>query len=812
MNEVHAMLCSRAGHPVPLVGVDVEGEVVGGVARIVVRQRYRNDETSAVEAVYTFPLPSQASLDGFVLVAGQRRLESRCFERDEAFAVYDEALLGGDGAALLDQERDDVFTAQVGNLLPGEDVSVEIRYVQPLLPDEGALRLVIPTLVAPRYIPGVPTSGRGADGHAEPTDRVPDADRISPPVGNPTYRVGLDLQVRVASGARVASPSHRLDVTASDGLIRVRFADGRVPLDRDLVLNLEPDGPVPLEFVSCHRGGDVGTVALAFVPELPRRAGSAHPLDVVFVLDRSGSMADGAMGEAQKALRLCLRQLRAGDRFTILTFDDRVERFRPELVPFDQKNLEAADRYVRGVSSRGGTELLSPLLEAVGLAGDGLVVLLTDGQVGNEDEIARAVLGVARGARVECFGIGLNVAEGLLRRLARETGGGVEFIHPGERIDEKVVATFARAIAPRVRKARLRVEGARLTELAPEGPIDLVDGVPLALYGRYDHPGDVVLHFEGTFDGAPYVHTMRATLPAEGCNEALPKLWARERIRALEAVEVAGRRAGAMKDRIVALGTEHGVVSRHTSFVVVERREGDRVVTGGAALRTVPVHAPGSARAHAPSVGTLPPSAFDPGAMMFASVAQFVSMPADRPAFPSKAKRSRLAEAIGDLARPSRTRAKRPAEPSSAAPFAAAAPPAAMRPPAVGGPPPSAARASSDPVFELLATQAASGLFGPGHGDPATTVEALVRLLALGLDTSHPLYGEAVRKAVEALLARLSEVAPESRARGLAAASVLATGKRTRSAVAEARRRFLEPGEAARLADTGEARAALGLS
>ena len=192
---INAGLRRTDGGGSPLRGVAVAGEVYGGHAAVTVRQRYHNTEPHPVEAVYTFPLPSDATLVGFAMVCEGRRIDGMVQEREEAFRRYDDALTAGHGAALLEQERANVFTASVGNLLPGEETLVEVQYVQRLRADEGALRWVIPTLVAPRYIPGTPQGDRTGDGWAEPTDRVPDADRITPRIGATEYGLTLGLLI-----------------------------------------------------------------------------------------------------------------------------------------------------------------------------------------------------------------------------------------------------------------------------------------------------------------------------------------------------------------------------------------------------------------------------------------------------------------------------------------------------------------------------------------------------------------------------------------------------------------------------------------
>lgn len=818
-------LRSVDGKPIPLRGVDVSGEVVGGTARIKVRQRYENVETSPpphapIEAIYVFPLPSESTLVGFVMECEGRRIEGVCKEREEAFRAYDDATLEGHGAALVEQERANVFTASVGNLLPGETTVVEVEYVQRLRASEGTLRVTVPTLVAPRYIPGTPHGDRTAHGAEEPTDRVPDADRISPKIAPVDYRVALDLLLHVGPKATVGSPSHRLDVQRDGERARVTFAEGRVALDRDVVILAEGADDSPVQALVSHRSGETGTFVFSRVVDLFADAPKAAPLDVVFVLDRSGSMGGSSIEEAHKALRLCLRQLREGDRFSIIAFDDREETFEPEPVPFTQKTLEQADRWIARVDARGGTELLAPMQRAIALAPNGVVVLLTDGQVGNEDEILAAVMS-ARGknaARVYTFGIGTNVSDALLSQLARRTGGAMEMIHPGERIDDKVVATFARAIAPRVRDVRATFHGVDVDELAPSQLPDLVDGEVWSLSGRYQKPGIGRLEVRGTLAGEPWLLEVALELPERADAPVIEKLWAAERVRDLESIEVEGRRAKSMKDRILAIAIPFAIASRHTSFVAIEKRTGDRRVPGAAEARPVPVNAPaGWAMFERPSMrfgGTfaqmaMPMSAPMPAAFAVARAAMPPTgapppPPAPAPMSPQPAAKPKRAKGVLSRARDavsgffgSDDEGAAPTRTGRRVMESAPAPHEEEREPAL-----ELSHASGDPVFTILSRQLANGLFDDGGPETdedlrlATSTErALLALLGLGVDGAHPLHGEVVRKAVLALLpliarltARLRDRVVVERVLLLAWLAASASSKRTRKQVVEAAR------------------------
>ncbi|AKJ00090.1 Ca-activated chloride channel family protein [Archangium gephyra] len=594
MKNDKAGLYTQSGEQVPLQGVDVTGELLGGHARVRVRQRYRNTESKPVEAVYVFPLPSDATLTAFSMECAGRRVQGVLKEREEAFRTYDNAVTAGHGAALLDQERPNVFTAQVGNLLPGEETLVEVEFLQAIQVEEGCVRWALPTLVAPRYIPGTPTGDRTAHGSAEPTHRVPDADRITPPVGDARYGLTLDLLVSLGREVVVESPSHTLDLSRAEGGTRVKLSQPHVALDRDLVLSIRsPDTSTPLTTLVTHRKGEEpGTFALTVVPDLLDMASGPKRQEVVFVVDTSGSMGGESLPQAQSALRLCLRHLREGDRFNIIAFDNTFRFFSPEPVTFTQRTLEQADQWVTALHASGGTELLQPMLAAVQSVPDGVVVLLTDGQVGNESEILNAVMGARGAARIYSFGIGTNVSDMLLKSMARQTGGAVEFIHPGERIDDKVVAQFSRALAPRVTGVEVRFEGVEASELAPAEPPQLVDGTPWSLFGRYTTPGSGKLVLKGKSGAETFSLSIPVSFPARSDRPAVEKLWAAERIRSWQDAALVGRRAQALKERIVQLALAHGIVTPYTSFVVVEERTGERRASGQPETRVVPVNAP----------------------------------------------------------------------------------------------------------------------------------------------------------------------------------------------------------------------------
>jgi len=709
--------------------------------------------------------------------------------------------------------------------LPGEETVVEVTYVQRLGADEGALRLMIPTLVAPRYVPGTRQGDRTAHGVTDPTDRVPDADRISPAIGPVQYGLSIDVIFDLGRDVTIDSPSHAIVVEdAGAQRRRVTFRTDTVPLDRDLVL-LAAGAPGVAAGAVAERDPAVdqeGTFALTVVPDLFEAKKATPARDVVFVVDVSGSMGGVSIDQARSALRLCLRHLAEGDRFDVIAFSDRFFHFHGSLVPFTQRTLEAADRWVSALEVQGGTEMLEPLLAATARLADRtrdrIVVLLTDGQVGNESQIVERVAAEAKGARVYTFGIGTNTSDLLLRDLARRTRGAAEFIHPGERIDEKVTSQFARATATRVDEVTVRFVGIDAGELAPAELGALVDGEPWVVYGRYGEPGIGRAEIRGTLRGERFFLEVPVELPRAAARPGLTALWASARIRDLEETERTGRRAEAQKKRIVALSTTHGVASSYTSFVVIERRTGDRRAHGQPETRPVPVNAPAGwamigapadrdaimtlagglgsprmrrAQIHAAPMSTSYGARSAPGNAPPPPPMAVAGLPAPAPAsgrsFLSKAK-AVAQEIFGGSAGPD---ARPEPEMELESVLSEVADDEGGRPMPLGR---SSAAKPAEPAQALFGRQLASGLWEDDTKTDAGRLMATARALALfarsDIDTSHAVYGAQVKKAVEAILRLAGELGARGEAErevmaALTAAFLVASGRRLRGQVVD---------------------------
>lgn len=581
---------SAAGRAtLPLARVEVAARVADRIAGVTVTETFRNPHKEHLEAVYVFPLPGGAAVSDFEMKVGARTIKGKVEERGEARRQYAKAVEDGKRAALLEQERDDVFTVQVGNLPPGEEVSVRIVYSERLsFFEDGTTELRLPLVVAPRYIPGAPLERESVgEGVELDTAVVPDASRITPPRLAPGLdpNVGLAIEVELVGAASVRDLScsqHATRTSMGAGGVTIRLAQEDERLDRDFVLRWSLAGEAVRSALLVHRAGDGPAYgALSITP--PRREGFLGvPRDVVFVVDRSGSMAGVKMASAARACSILLATLAPNDRFAIQAFDDHVEWLGAEdrFVRADEAGIERGEKFLRSIASRGGTELdaaLGAALEAIRARRDAgtripVVVLLTDGQVGDESRILKRIQEQVGDARVFTVGIDTAVNEGFLRRLAALGGGTSTFVAPGVGLEEALVAIGREIGSPLV--VDLTVEdvdaGLDRATVTPSRIPDLFSGRAATVFFAMKRPGRV--RVKGRLaDGGAFEEMLDAS---ELALPAIAHLWARARVADLEdrfRLEPASQ--AAIKKEIVELAVRHTLLTRFTAFVVVDESE-----------------------------------------------------------------------------------------------------------------------------------------------------------------------------------------------------------------------------------------------
>ena len=590
----------------PLQHTDVDIDVSGFLARATVTQQFENPFDEKIEAVYTFPLPQRAAVDDMTLTVGDRVVKAKIKRREEAQALYETAKTKGHVAGLLDQERPNIFTQSVANIMPGEQVTVTISYVETLKYEDGWYELMFPMVVGPRYIPGSQT-GKVGVGWAYGTDQVPDASRMTPPVTPPTTRAGHDISLNVKLDAGLPvdslhSVTHEVIMdTPSANRATVRLKDQATIPNQDFILKFNVAGRKIEDALLTHRNGQQGGDGFfTFILQPPDRIEPAevNPKELVFVLDTSGSMSGFPIEKAKETMKLALDGLYPRDTFNLITFAGSTRVLFPKPVPATKENLRKAQEFLSSRRDGGGTEMMKAIRTALAPSDSQahvrIVCFMTDGYVGNDMAIV-AEIQKHPNARVFSFGIGSSVNRFLLEKMAEYGRGEVEYV--GLHDDGSAAA---RRFHERVRNPLLTdisVEWGDLqvADVYPTRIPDLFSTKPVLLTGRYTSAGTGTLRLRGKMAGRIVTKSIQVDFPStEDQHDVLATLWARTKIAHLMGKDFNGIQRGTTKPEvrkaITQLGLDYRLLTQFTSFVAVEEMT---ITEGGVPRRIdVPVEMP----------------------------------------------------------------------------------------------------------------------------------------------------------------------------------------------------------------------------
>jgi len=588
----------------PLKHTDVKAEISGFISRVVVTQQFENPFKEKIEAVYTFPLPQNAAVDDMTMIVGERTIRGKILPREEAQAVYDAAKSSGKVASLLDQERPNIFTQSVANILPGNEIKITISYVETLSYVNGAYEFVFPMVVGPRYVPGAPTGRRRGNGFAADTNRVPDASRITPNSPPPAMRSGHDISLDVTLDAGlilddVNSKTHLVDIERTDAHgAHLHLRDGSTIPNKDFVLRYDVAGREIQDALLTHRSDKGGYFTLILQPPDRVTAEDVRPKELVFVLDTSGSMEGFPIEKAKETMKLALDSLYPSDTFNLITFAGDTEILFSKPVPATRANLNKARAFLNSRSGSGGTEMMTAIKAALEPSDDQsrirIVCFMTDGYVGNDMEIISEVQKHPN-ARVFSFGIGSSVNRFLLDKMAEVGRGEVEYVDLNDDGSAAARRFHERVRNPLLTDISIDWNNLPVADVYPQRIPDLFAAKPLVLTGRFTSAGRGTIRLKGKMGGSDFVREIPVELPETmALHDVLAPLWARARVDNLMNEDYAGAQSGNMradlKDTITQLGIEYRLMTQFTSFVAVE----EMVVTDGGQQRRidVPVETP----------------------------------------------------------------------------------------------------------------------------------------------------------------------------------------------------------------------------
>ncbi len=582
---------------VPLDHTEVDANINGHVASVNVRQRFQNPYDTKIEAIYVFPLPADAAVNGFLMTIGDRRIRGIIREREEAERIYNAARAQGHVASLLSQQRPNIFTQKVANIEPGKRIDIDITYFHTLSYSDGWFEWVFPMVVGPRFNPvGAPDPVL-----ANPRGQMAPQGATGVTYMRPEERSGHDIGVtiKIEAGVPIEELICRSHVVEVSRYSETNATVALSPLDaipnKDFVLRFRVAGDQVRSGFVTQRTDAGGYFSFMLIPPLDLAATQRGPMEMIFVLDCSGSMNGEPIRQAKSAVERVLKQLRPEDSFQIIRFSNNALALGTAPLEANQNNVRRGLKYLDSLNGSGGTMMIEGIKAALDFPHDPrrlrFVCFLTDGFIGNEAEILSAMAPRLKDSRVFSVGIGSSPNRHLIARMAEIGRGVAAYVGPQDDAAQIMDQFFLRVSHASMTDVQLEFDGAADVEYFPSRSFDLFVGRPIMVTGRFEGESPQRIVARGTIAGEERIVTAFAT---DATNRtALGPIWARTKITSLsnQALET---RDGDFKNEIRNLALEHGLVSAYTSFIAVDslsRTEGDHGVTV-----TVPVPTPQGVR------------------------------------------------------------------------------------------------------------------------------------------------------------------------------------------------------------------------
>jgi Ca-activated chloride channel family protein len=581
--------------PMPLKHTDVRAFVSGYIGSVQVKQQFLNPYSSKIEAVYVFPLPHNAAINEFIMTIGERRIRGIIRERQEAEQIYQAAKRHGHVASLLTQERPNIFTQSVANIEPGREIDVDIHYFQTLEYVDGWYEFVFPMVVGPRFNPPGMTEGVGAvaRGQTGASGQSTEVHYLKP--GERSTH-DISLTVDLDGGVPIEEFECQSHQVTRESSAPERITVSLSPADhlpnRDFVLRYRVAGEQIKSSLLTSRDERSGYFTLMLYPPKEVENLGRQPLELVFVLDCSGSMSGRPIREAKAAVERGLRLLQPGDSFQLINFSETASQLGPAPLAATPENVQHALRYLHSLEGEGGTMMLEGIKAALDFPHDPerlrFVCFLTDGYIGNETEILSEIHHRLGPARIFSFGIGSAVNRYLLDHMAQMGRGAVAYLGPRDDAAKIMEDFFARISHPALTDLAIDWAGLQVAEVFPQQLPDLFVGRPVILTGRITGGAEGLIRVTGKMSNGPMQLEIACPPLANSTPHAgLPSVWARMKI-----AELAKRSLyepnRMLPEQIRQVALDYGLMSAFTAFVAVDTTR----KTGGREGTTVPAAVP----------------------------------------------------------------------------------------------------------------------------------------------------------------------------------------------------------------------------
>ncbi len=564
--------------PVPLKHTSVVGNIDGYIATVDVTQQFHNPYASKIEAVYVFPLPENAAVNDFVMTVGDRKIRGIIREREQAEKIYAEARSQGHVASLLTEERPNVFTQKVANIEPGKQIDINIRYFNTLQYDDGHYEFVFPMVVGPRYNPPATTDGIGAvqRGAAGTSGQSTEVSYLAP-----HERSGHDIAVSLNIRAGVLiedvrSVNHSVDlkpVSETERQVTLSAADS-IP-NKDFVVRYRVAGDQIKTALMTHQDDRGQYFTMMVYPPAELKQVQRSPMEMVFVLDCSGSMNGRPLEQARAAISHALMSLTPRDTFQVINFSSTVSQLGPAPIIATPENIQRGLVYLASLDGEGGTEMIEGLKASLDFPHDEgrfrLVSFMTDGFIGNDHDILTAVAQKVGPSRIFSFGVGQSCNRYLMDRMALLGRGAVAYLSLNDNPVDVMKRFNERISHPAMTDLSIDWGGMNVTDVYPQILPDLIVGRPVVVTGRYTgNPSTVTVNGRTGMQPVSFsvaTNTSDASTPHKG----IAAVWARLKIADLMTQTTRQpERASEVQKLVTQTAIDYCLMSSYTAFVAVD--------------------------------------------------------------------------------------------------------------------------------------------------------------------------------------------------------------------------------------------------
>jgi len=590
----------------PSLKSDVEVDIEADLAKVTVVQTFINPTKAPLHATYLFPLNKNAAVHGMQMEIGNEIVEAKIKKKEKAKEIFKKAKEEGKAASLLTQHRPNMFTQKIANLIPGLPIKVTLRYVQTIPKIDNDYRLVVPLIVGPRYQPLVPDdapiignpmavglkkiTNKTTYGQWE-IDALPEYPMVfGPKVTSQVDRDRVSIKVHLKAAipfSKIVSNTHELKISGTGNEKVVTLLGDRTIDNRDFVLNYRLSGANTQAGLLVHRDKKQGYFSLLIEPPAIPREQDITPREMVFVLDTSGSMEGEPMDASKVFMRHAMRNLRQDDYFRIIHFGDNASELTNGPVKATRKNMLQGLSYISKLKASGGTEITPAIRKAFSSPRINqtvrVVVFLTDGYIGNENEVLKLIHKKIDDARIYAFGVGTSVNRFLLSEMGRVGRGFARYIDPTENPNEVAIKLAHKLESPILTDISIDWRKLKVSDVTPQIIPDLFSGDSIRIQGKYEGEGLETIQVQGKVRGKNGSLPLLLNLPKDNYYEestsAIPLVWARStisdymrQINTPKAMKVSGLSNEELEFKVTTLGLNHSLATRWTSFVAVSRR------------------------------------------------------------------------------------------------------------------------------------------------------------------------------------------------------------------------------------------------